>query len=118
MLEPVYLAGPYRDSSSVQKIKNVMHANKVAQDFAERGIVFFSPISHTAFFDEACPKVSNKYWLNMGLIFLRQCKSIYMMHGYEKSAGAMHELRMAQEWGMDIYYEETKPGIEFKRVND
>ncbi len=88
MKEPVYLAGCYRNRNHVEKIKNVLHATQVAQEFAEKGITFVSPITHTAYFDDACPKVPQGFWLELGMILLQNCKSIYMMKGWQNSEGA------------------------------
>ncbi len=115
MIQPVYIAGCYRSPNRMQKIKNILHANDIAQQFAEQGILFFSPISHTAKFDEACPGVPQVYWLRLGSYWLEQCKSVYFMQGWQESAGATAELKRAKELGLEVYFEEARPGIEFEK---
>lgn len=115
MEEPVYIAGCYRAKNRVQKIKNILHANAVAQRFAELGIIYFSPISHTALFDEACPDVSQEYWLELGAFWQERCRSIFLLTSYQESIGAISELKRAKELKQGIFYEEPHPGIEFAK---
>ena len=41
--------------------------------------------------------------------FLKKADAIYMMKGYEESAGAKHELMIATQLGKEIIYEEVLP---------
>ena len=113
MKEPVYLAGPYRNPDPIQKRKNILHAIEIAQKFSSMGIEFYSPITEMALFDEACPKVSDGFWLSNGMWKLQYCKSIYLMKGWLHSEGSNGELEMAKAWGLEIYFEEKQ---EFQKV--
>ena len=42
-------------------------------------------------------------------ILLRMCDGIYMLKGYEQSAGALRELMLATRFGKEIRYEEVLP---------
>ena len=42
-------------------------------------------------------------------ILLRMCDGIYMLKGYEHSAGALRELMIATRFGKEILYEEVLP---------
>ena len=63
-----------------------------------------------------CPHLNSAYFEHDPQIFLEgyleimtRCDSVYMMKGFESSAGSVAELALAKELGMDVEYEEIYP---------
>ena len=44
-------------------------------------------------------------YMTIDMILLTRCDAIYMLRGYEKSKGAIAELLMAKNMGLEIIYE-------------
>lgn len=115
MQEVTYLMIPYTWNPE----KSFEIANKVAADLMRKGIVVFSPISHShPIADHLDPKLrlSQSFWMNMDLPILSLCKRAYLVvigeNGLdliEKSKGCQSEINCANKLNIPIekyfYYE-------------
>jgi hypothetical protein len=48
--------------------------------------------------------LTHAQWMDIDLALLRRCHAIYMLPGWEKSAGACEELEEAQRLGLKVLY--------------
>ena len=51
-------------------------------------------------------------YMAMDLFLLTKCKAIYMLKGYEESPGAIAELIVAKQLGLEIFYESEEQNNE------
>ena len=95
----IYIAGPYRGATINETVHNIQRAREAAEAVAKAGHYFFCPHLNSALVDGLMP---DSFWLDMDLELLRRCDAIYMMHGWESSAGARKERVVAEGWGKEI----------------
>ena len=100
----IYVAGRYRGKTDTEQAENILHAQRVAIRLWELGWICFTPHLNTANFNWFS-NLPDEVWLNGGLKFLEFCSSIFMLKGWEQSAGAKRELEVATERKMSVYYE-------------
>lgn len=55
--------------------------------------------------NDVLPELTHEQYMTICMAELSLCDSIYMLKGYEKSKGAMQELKWAQENGLVIIKE-------------
>jgi len=97
-MEVIFISGKYRGNIE----ENIIHAEHVAKRLWQEGYIVVCPHLNTARFDGICP---DETWLMGYLEILKRCDSIYMLKGWEKSIGAIEELRLAKNTGKRIYWE-------------
>lgn len=89
----VYIAGAitnnpqYRDRFKLAEI-----------ELENRGYTVLNPVKNLGF--------TYREYINMGLCELMHCEAIYMLKGWESSAGAQLEHKYAETVGLKIMYEE------------
>ncbi|KKN62176.1 hypothetical protein LCGC14_0514550 [marine sediment metagenome] len=99
----IYIAGKYRDTTSIDKLNNINHHTRVAYKLLLEGWAVFSPIMNTAHFDD----LSQEIIMSNDLEILSRCDAIYVLNNWEDSRGAKMELAVARKLKMEIYYEEN-----------
>jgi len=95
----VYISGPITGTT------DYMERFAEAQKYLEsKGCTVINP----ALVNSNLPK-DTKYreYMLMSLLMLSMCDHIYLLRGYEKSAGARMELSKARELGIKTLYEQT-----------
>lgn len=98
----IYVAGPYRAETPAGRTENILHAASAAMKLWRDGWAVICPHMNTAHFD-GC--VSDETFLAGDLAILERCDAIYMLRDWDKSLGARTELAVAQEQGIEVYYE-------------
>jgi len=103
----IYVAGKYNpvDGTEWELERNIHHAEVEARKLWLDGWAVICPHKNTAHFG-AYGKVDKDLWRNGDLEILRRCDAIYMLSNYKESMGALAELKLAQELGREVYYEE------------
>ena len=105
-MKVIYVAGKYTASSDWQTYLNIHHAREAAYSLWAEGWAVICPHSNTAFFGGAeSHDVDRMKWLAGDLEFIRRSDAIYMLWNYKDSQGALMELALAKELGLEIYYE-------------
>ena len=91
----VYIAGPVTGAPRYEK-----NFNEAAAMLKEKGYEVRNPIE-----PGLVEGADYRYYINRGLKMLMECDAIYILHGWEDSAGAMLERDYAIICGLDIFYE-------------
>jgi len=98
----LYIAGKYRGRNIREVQQNIEKASDVAFKYWEKGFAVICPHKNTSFFDSDIP---DKVFLDGDLEILKKCDGIVMMKDWDKSVGAINELKLAKELKLDIIYE-------------
>ena len=98
----IYVAGKFRDDSYWGMIKNIRQAELAAFELWEKGWVVICPHLNTTNFQGGLP---DKVWLEGNLELLRRSDAIYMLKNYLTSEGALAELKLASDLGLEVLYE-------------
>jgi hypothetical protein len=103
----LYVSGPYRGKSQIklinklQVIRNIINARKVAKELWRQGYTVICPHSNTALFDGV---TSDDCFLLGDIEILQQCWAIVMIPEWQRSTGALLELKEARQMGKKIFF--------------
>ena len=100
-MKVVYLAGPYRAKTIHKVVENIRTAEKYAIELWKKGYAVICPHKNSALLDGVVP---DDYFLGGDHEILKRCDIVYMLPGWEKSAGASAEHQLAKNLGIEIIY--------------
>jgi len=107
-----YVAGPYRNSP-----EGIERAIRFAKLLWSRGIPNICPHANSLNFEYDIP--NDDIFLDGYLDILRKCDEIYILPGWEKSAGTLGELGLAIELGLKIWWvKETDEGFAITSIEE
>ena len=98
-MKVIYIAGPFRGSSSWDIHLNCVKAMTEALFVWHHGGVALCPHANTIFYQGAAP---DNMWLIGDLELLRRCDAVYMIPGWSYSVGACGEYEEAQRVKMPV----------------
>ena len=102
----IYVAGKYTGNSDWETYNNIHHAKVEARKLWNTGWATICPHANSAFFGgEGSHEVDRMKWLEGDFEFIRRSDAIFMLSNYRESQGALEELKLAQELGLEVYYE-------------
>lgn len=99
-MKVAYVAGPYRAANpdgtqnAFRIQQNIMAALFQALEVWKLGHAALCPHANTMFFQHAAP---DAVFLDGDIELLRRCDCIVTIPGWERSSGARHEVKVAQE---------------------
>jgi hypothetical protein len=96
----VYCAGPYRASNAWLIEQNIRHAEGWALEIWKAGAACLCPHSNTRYYQGAAP---DHIWLDGDLEMLRRCDAVFMVPGWEKSAGSRAEYDEAIKLSIPVF---------------
>lgn len=101
-----YLAIPYTDPDPEVMRQRFELANCMAAEFMQRGLLIYSPISHSHPIAQYGMPLDWEYWQHYGKEILAICDEliIIMADGWEVSKGIKAEFDIAFKRGMVISY--------------
>ena len=102
----IYICGPYRNTNEEKKKENIWHALRVSVRLWELGFFCITPHLNTANF-EFYTNLDESIWLEGNLEMLSRCDCVFMLKGFETSAGSLKEYELAQKLGLPTYFEDT-----------
>jgi len=100
-MKVIYIAGAYRSNSINGIYDNIQKARKASLLFWKRGYAVICPHMNTAMMDGACP---DDVWLNGYIELLKRSDVVVMLKNWERSAGAIKEHAIAQQYNKEIIY--------------
>ena len=98
-----FISGPYRPTNGKTVLQNIRHAEKYAIKYYQLGYATICPHLNTAFFDGLA---DDWVWLKGDIEILKRCDVIVMIPGWKGSMGSKEERIIAEEYGLEIIYEE------------
>lgn len=107
----VYIAGPFRASSSWGIELNIRRAEELALLAWTAGFAVICPHANTRFYQGALP---DEVWLDGDLEILRRCDAVLLVDGWEKSKGTAGEVAVAREEGIPVF-EDIRELMEWER---
>lgn len=94
-MKKIYIAGPVTGVAGYKK-----NFNEAAEMLRAKGYEVRNPIE-----PGLVAGADYRYYIDRGLRMLMECDTIYILHGWEDSAGAQLERDYAIICGLDIIYE-------------
>ncbi len=95
----VYIAGAFRAKTQWEIMQNVRKAEDASLKLWKLGYAVICPHTMTQYFHNECP---DKVWLDGCLELLKRCDAIYLVDGWQDSAGSLEEYKLAKELGLLI----------------
>jgi hypothetical protein len=103
----VYLAGPYSHPDENIRLERFEALNRTAAILMNRGVLIYSPISHThpIAMAGALP-LGFDFWEKYDRAILECCYKLIVVriHGWATSKGVHAEINIAMELGLEIEY--------------
>ena len=87
---------------------NIARAENVAIQLWKLGWAVICPHKNTAYFEiyEAVAGIPKATWLNGDLEMLKRCDAIFMLHNWQRSAGARIEHDYAVDYDIPVFMED------------
>lgn len=99
-MKVIYIAGPYRASTSYQVTSNIENARRIAGLVWARGFAALCPHMNSAHMDGAAPDLE---FLEGTLELMRRCDGVMMIPGWESSEGARAERAEAERLAIPVF---------------
>ncbi len=103
----VYLATPYSHPDRQVRLQRFHKVNLMAAKLMAKGLMIFSPISHTHPIAEADGlPLDWEFWSTYDRAMLAACSAmiVYRQPGWEESVGVQAEITLARELGLPIMF--------------
>jgi hypothetical protein len=100
----IYIAGPYRADTPHQIIEHIETARDAMAALLRAGHMPFCPHSMTARFERDYQDIGEDCYLQLGIVWLRQCQGVLVLPGWEQSEGTLAEVAEAHRLGMPLWY--------------
>ena len=100
-MKVIYVAGKYRDGTSLGVLDNIHHATQEAYKLWNEGWAVICPHMNTAHFND----IPSDVILPGDLELLNRCDAIYLLKGWQGSEGAQQEYLCAVTWHKEIIFE-------------
>jgi len=97
-MKVIYVSGKYRGDVDA----NIEHARQAAIRLWQNGWIVLCPHLNSVGTVGGC---TDDMFLTGDLELLSRCDCIFMLNNYKSSVGALKELALAKELGLDIFYE-------------
>lgn len=97
----VYIAGPYRGASEWEVVQNIRRAEALALEVWQSGAACICPHKNTALLGGAA---DDSVWLEGDIEMMKRCDAVLCTDDWNRSKGAIEEVRIATEAGIPIFY--------------
>ena len=109
------IVGPYTGNTTYEVFKNIEIARHTAEKVWSAGFSCFCPHLNTAFMD-GIHGISAEAWYDGTLELMTRCDAILVLGRWEGSTGTKHEIEIAKQLKMPVYFRLNDVIIGF--VND
>jgi hypothetical protein len=96
----IFISGPYRGKTKADIARNIRAARAAAIEFWRAGYGVFCPHLNSAHMDGIA---EDRAFLDFDLRILEVCDILYLLPGWETSAGARIERKEAAKLGKEIW---------------
>jgi hypothetical protein len=96
----VFVSGPYRAATGYGVHLNIQVAESAAIAIWQMGAVAFCPHKNSAYLGGI---VEDRAFLDGDLEILRRCDAVFLLTGWNFSAGAIEEVKLAHELGIPCF---------------
>jgi hypothetical protein len=103
-LKLAYVAGKYSAPTPEEIEQNVMNAAIVASQIIDKGYSVVCPHTNSHLLESIKPR-EHQEWLDIDFAILAKCDLCVMVHGWEKSKGAVMESQFCVANGIPIVYD-------------
>ena len=103
----MYIAGPYRASTTQGVRDNVTSARAVGSAVALKGWMPVVPHANTYGFERVPGLDNDEFFLEGTLELMRRCDAVVLAPGWTASSGSMREIQEAFNLGIPIYADAT-----------
>ena len=87
---------PYIDES---------YENILSKEWWKKGWAVICPHKNSSNMGGSVYPGDEDVWLKGDIEIIKRCDAIYMLNTWKESVGAQHELKVAEDRGMEVYYE-------------
>ena len=101
-MKMLYIAGAYRGATRELVEANIKRARDAAIECANAGVAFFCPHTHADPINVEA-HAPDELYLKIGLRMLDVCTAVYLVPGWEKSAGTAVEIERAEMMGLPVF---------------
>lgn len=98
-----YVCGPYRAKTIFGVYENIQRAKDRSVELVKSSIYPVVPHLCTAFLDGLAE--DDEFFLPSVMELMRRCDAVYLVKGWEKSSGAVEEVKEAFRMDIDVYDE-------------
>ena len=106
----LYVAGPYSANGIYTEQDHIYQAEQVSIQLIKQGFHVITPHKNTDGYEKyEDDKITFDTWIKMDINILKRCDGIYLFGDFEKSRGAMIELKYARKHTMPIFKERLFP---------
>ena len=111
-MKKIYLATPYTSKRwKFWPVKQLIHlwrflqVSRAAMQLMWKGLVVYSPISHTAPISWFGYEEKHNFWLKQDWCWLEQCDEVWVLtlKGWRESYGVAKEIKYAKERGIPVF---------------
>ena len=103
-MKVIFIAGKYQATTDEELYQNIQHARTEARKLWMKGWAVICPHMNSSFMSGSDAE-ENYIYIEGYRELLSRCDAIYMLRGSSYSLGAIEELNLAEEQGLEIYYE-------------
>lgn len=101
-MKVIYVAGRFRGETAWDVAQNIRTAEVRGFEVAKLGAMPLIPHANTAQFDRT---LTAEFWLDGTLELLRRCDAVLTVDNWQRSAGAVNEVKEAEARGMPVFHE-------------
>ena len=103
-MKVIYVAGPYRAPTEDRLFRNIMDARAAAYELWCLGWAVICPHTNTMFMGGLVGRADDAF-IDGDCEIVKRCNAVFMLRKYKQSTGAVRELDIAKQHGLEIYFE-------------
>ena len=102
-MKVIYVAGPYRGKTKIDRNINIETARAYGLALWQNGFAAITPHLNSIYMDDYISLTQEDYYAG-DIAILRKCDGIFMIKGWKKSTGSIAEHKFAKDNKIPIFY--------------